>query len=90
MTQHTQQQRAHARQLALVEHLDRERRTARLDVEGRVDHAGRAELGEVLAQLMALALDPYPRLEGAVLPDEASDAAAGPFATLSRLKRENP
>ena len=51
---------------------------------------GRAELGEVLAQLMALALDPYPRLEGAVLPDEASDAAAGPFATLSRLKRENP
>ena len=51
---------------------------------------GRAELGEVLAQLLALALDPYPRLDGAVMPDQASDDAGGPFAALSRLRPEKP
>ncbi len=50
--------------------------------------AGIAELGEVLAQLLALALDPYPRLEGAALPDQATDAAAAPFAALSRLRTD--
>lgn len=51
---------------------------------------GRAELGEVLAQLLALALDPYPRLEGAELPDHATDGAGGAFAALSRLRPEKP
>ena len=46
---------------------------------------GIAELGEVVAQLLALALDPYPRLEGAQLPDHgADDGPRGPFAALAR------
>ncbi len=50
---------------------------------------GMAELGEVLAQHLALALDPYPRLEGAELPEHgAGDDASGPFGALSRLKRD--
>lgn len=61
------------------------------DAEDEVETVdGRAELGEVLAQLLALALDPYPRLEGAVLPDEAIDDAGRPFAALSRLRPEKP
>ena len=61
------------------------------DAEDEVETvAGQAELGEVLAQLLALALDPYPRLEGAVLPDAATDGAANPFAALSRFRPEKP
>ena len=46
---------------------------------------GIAELGEVMAQLLALALDPYPRLEGAQLPEHgADDGPRGPFAALAR------
>lgn len=52
--------------------------------------AGQAELGEVLAQLLALALDPYPRLEGAALPDHAADAAGNPFAALAKLRPAEP
>ena len=40
------------------------------------------DLGEALAEQLALALDPYPRKPGAVLPGEASDDGANPFATL--------
>ena len=40
------------------------------------------DLGEALAEQLALALDPYPRKPGAVLPDEASDDDANPFAAL--------
>lgn len=48
---------------------------------------GMAELGEVMAQHLALALDPYPRLEGAVLPEHgAGDEERGPFAALRRLR----
>jgi len=57
------------------------------DAEDEVEtQGGVAELGEVLAQLLALALDPYPRLEGAELPDQATDDTAAPFAALSRLR----
>ncbi len=46
---------------------------------------GHAELGEVIAQHLALALDPYPRLEGATLPEHgADDEPHGPFAALRR------
>ena len=49
---------------------------------------GLAELGEVLAQHLALALDPYPRLEGAELPVHgAADDAAGAFGALARFRR---
>jgi uncharacterized metal-binding protein YceD (DUF177 family) len=40
------------------------------------------DLGEALAEQLALALDPYPRKLGAVLPGEATDDETGPFAAL--------
>lgn len=40
------------------------------------------DLGEALAEQLALALDPYPRKPGAKLPDEAVDDSANPFALL--------
>lgn len=40
------------------------------------------DLGEALAEQLALALDPYPRKPGAVLPDEATDGDASPFSAL--------
>ncbi|HYP63748.1 MAG TPA: YceD family protein [Acidocella sp.] len=40
------------------------------------------DLGEALAEQLALALDPYPRKPGAVLPGEATDDETGPFAAL--------
>ncbi len=46
------------------------------------------ELGEAAAQALALALDPYPRRPGAVLPAEVNDASAHPFAALKALKPE--
>lgn len=54
-------------------------------IEGRID------VGEVVAEHLALAIDPYPRLPGAELP-EAVDAAEDtptqrPFEVLRRLKK---
>lgn len=50
--------------------------------------AGVVDLGEALAQQLSLALDPYPRAPGAVLPAEAGDGGAhGPFAALAKLKQ---
>jgi uncharacterized metal-binding protein YceD (DUF177 family) len=40
------------------------------------------DLGEALAEQLALALDPYPRKPGAELPAEATDGDASPFAAL--------
>lgn len=65
------------------------RESAEIDpeAEDEIPYAGAAiDLGEATAEQLALALDPYPRKPGAALPDEAQDAAAHPFATLSRLK----
>lgn len=60
------------------------------DLEGEdeveLEH-GIAELGEVVAQYLSLALDPYPRAEGAELPDAARDDSANPFAALRGLKK---
>ena len=50
---------------------------------------GIAELGEAVAEQLALALDPYPRAAGAELPAEATDAAAGAFAALAALRRKD-
>lgn len=47
---------------------------------------GTADLGEALAEQLALALDPYPRAPGAALPEAATDAPAHPFAALGRLR----
>ncbi len=40
------------------------------------------DLGEALAEQLALALDPYPRKPGAELPGEAMDGEGSPFAAL--------
>ena len=49
---------------------------------------GIADLGEAVAEQLALALDPYPRAPGAELPSEATDGTAGPFAALAALRRK--
>ena len=51
---------------------------------------GPVDLGELLAEELALALDPYPRHPNAALPPEASDANANPFARLAALKPPRP
>ncbi len=51
------------------------------------------DLGEAVAQQLAIALDPYPRAPEAALPEEpragagGARAAEGPFAALESLKR---
>lgn len=60
-----------------------------LDDEDEVEVThGIAELGEVAAQYLSLALDPYPRADGAELPDAARDDSAPPFAALRGLKKD--
>ncbi|MCX7372387.1 MAG: DUF177 domain-containing protein [Alphaproteobacteria bacterium] len=61
------------------------------DLEGEDEvelENGIAELGEVVAQYLSLALDPYPRAEGAELPDAARDDSANPFAALRGMNKE--
>jgi len=50
---------------------------------------GHVDLGEVVAETLALELDPYPRQEGETFahPEEA-DNGDSPFAALSRLRRK--
>jgi hypothetical protein len=46
------------------------------------------DLGEAVAEQLALALDPYPRAPGAELPRAAAgDGAAGAFGALAALRR---
>lgn len=57
----------------------------------QLEHDGRAvDLGEAVAQTLALALDPYPRSPRAAAALKAagvkSEAEAGPFAALAALK----
>jgi uncharacterized metal-binding protein YceD (DUF177 family) len=64
-----------------------------------MEPGGTFDLGEALAQQLALALEPYPRAEGAILPcldaaggepaakPIAGGAAPHPFADLQRLRR---
>jgi uncharacterized metal-binding protein YceD (DUF177 family) len=51
---------------------------------------GAADLGEAVAEQLALALDPYPRAPGAVLPAEAEDPGEHPLAALAQLRRAAP
>ena len=49
---------------------------------------GRAAIGEMVAETLALALDPYPRKPGASFESSAGDTGAeSPFAALAKLKR---
>jgi uncharacterized metal-binding protein YceD (DUF177 family) len=45
------------------------------------------DLGEATAEQLGLALDPYPRIEGATLPDLEDEAHVSPFAILARAPR---
>jgi hypothetical protein len=47
---------------------------------------GVADLGEAVAEQLALALDPYPRAPGAVLPAEANEPGEHPMAALAKLR----
>jgi uncharacterized metal-binding protein YceD (DUF177 family) len=49
---------------------------------------GIVDLGEATAEQLALALDPYPRAPGAVLPVDP-DAETHPFAALTALQRRH-
>lgn len=53
--------------------------------------SGGIDVGEVVAEALSLALDPYPRKPGAELPanyrpDADSDGKVSPFAALAKLK----
>ena len=48
--------------------------------------AGLLELGEATVEQLALALDPYPRKPGAVLPDTVDPLPSGPFDALAKLR----
>lgn len=54
-----------------------------VEAEGNV-----ADLGELVAEQLALALDPYPRAPGAELPAEARDGGAAAFGALAALRRK--
>ena len=56
------------------------------DIDEVEAQGGVADLGEVVAEELALALDPYPRAPGAELPEAATDASANPFAALAALR----
>ena len=47
------------------------------------------DLGEATAEQLGLAMDPYPRMPGAELPDEAVEDAPHPFASLAGLRKLN-
>jgi uncharacterized metal-binding protein YceD (DUF177 family) len=48
---------------------------------------GTLDLGEAAAEQLALALDPYPRAPGAVLPELSDDPEIPLFAALAALRR---
>ena len=57
------------------------------EAEDEIPYRGRTiDLGEAASEQLALALDPYPRRPGALLP-EAEAAPPGPFAGLGALRR---
>jgi uncharacterized metal-binding protein YceD (DUF177 family) len=47
------------------------------------------DLGEAAAEQLGLALDPYPRMPGAELPDAEQPTQPHPFAALAGLRRLN-
>ncbi len=61
------------------------------DAPGRGPGRGgrRGDLGEAMAEQLALALDPYPRAPGAELPEAGAepDPARTPFGALSALRK---
>jgi len=47
------------------------------------------DLGEAAAEQLGLALDPYPRMPGAELPEAEAEIEPHPFAALAGLRRLN-
>ena len=47
------------------------------------------DLGEAVAEQLALALDPYPRKPGAVLPEDFAGPDTSPFSVLGALRPKN-
>ena len=47
------------------------------------------DLGEAAAEQLALALDPYPRMPGAELPEAEAPVESHPFCSLAGLRRLN-
>ena len=59
------------------------------DAPDRIPYDGRVlDLGEAASEQLALALDPYPRTPGAILPDKEDNVVQHPFASLTRLRGE--
>lgn len=50
---------------------------------------GVIDLGEAAAEQLGLALDPYPRMPDAALPEVDAEPDPHPFAALDRLRRPN-
>jgi uncharacterized metal-binding protein YceD (DUF177 family) len=58
------------------------------DSDDEIPYSGVAiDLGEAVAEQLALVLDPYPRKPGADLPAPGDASQISPFAALARLKR---
>jgi uncharacterized metal-binding protein YceD (DUF177 family) len=60
------------------------------DLEDRPDplEGDHIDLGAIVAEFLALAIDPYPRKPGATLPNhETGESAVNPFAALAALKK---
>ena len=56
------------------------------DSDDEIPYEGtQIDLGEAAAEQLGLALDPYPRMPGAELPDTEDDASLSPFTALSAL-----
>ncbi len=61
-----------------------------LEAPDEIPYAGGSiDLGEAAVEQLALALDPFPRKPGAVVPEEAQDAPDHPFAVLRKIKGES-
>lgn len=57
------------------------------DTEDEILYRGDSlDLGEAAAEQLALALDPYPRIDGAEMPGVEGDEDASPFGALARLR----
>ncbi len=60
------------------------------DQVDEIETAGQVDLGDLVAEEVALALNPYPRPPEASLPPEATDPEENPFAALAALKAPKP
>ncbi|OYV36653.1 MAG: hypothetical protein B7Z80_15005 [Rhodospirillales bacterium 20-64-7] len=64
----------------------RESEELNLDADDEIPFAGnQVDIGEAASEQLGLALDPYPRLPGAELPEPEEEPEENPFAALRRL-----